>query len=60
MSAPTATLRHVLDRTFADIGKAREAATPGLTLREVGTVSSLSTGIARVSGLPGVGRGGRG
>jgi F-type H+/Na+-transporting ATPase subunit alpha len=55
MSAPTATLRHVFDRTFADIGKAREAATPGLALREVGTISSLSTGIARVSGLPGVG-----
>jgi hypothetical protein len=28
MSAPTATLRHVFDRTFADIGKAREAPRP--------------------------------
>jgi hypothetical protein len=33
----------------------REAFTPQLTPREVGTITSVSTGIARVSGLPGVG-----
>jgi F-type H+-transporting ATPase subunit alpha len=55
MSVPPATLQHVFDRAFAGIGKAREAFTPELALREVGTISSLSTGIARISGLPGVG-----
>ena len=33
----------------------REAFTPQLTPREVGTITSVSTGIAKVSGLPGVG-----
>ena len=35
--------------------RAREAFTPQLAPREVGTITSVSTGIARVSGLPGVG-----
>ncbi|MDP2111126.1 MAG: hypothetical protein Q8N48_12085 [Thiobacillus sp.] len=55
MSVPPATLQHVFDRAFAGIGKAREAFTPELALREVGMISCLSTGIARISGLPGVG-----
>jgi F-type H+-transporting ATPase subunit alpha len=55
MSEPSATLRQVFDHAFDGIGKARKAFTPELALREVGTVSSLSTGIARISGLPGVG-----
>ena len=46
-------LKTVFDRTFANIGKARDAYAPHLNPREVGTVTSLSTGIARVSGLPG-------
>ena len=33
----------------------REAFTPQLKLREVGTITSIATGIAKVSGLPGVG-----
>ena len=33
----------------------REAFTPQLTPREVGIVTNVSTGIATVSGLPGVG-----
>ena len=33
----------------------REAFTPQLTPREVGTITSVATGIAKVSGLPGVG-----
>ena len=33
----------------------REAFTPALTPREVGTITSVATGIAKVSGLPGVG-----
>ncbi len=48
------TLRGVFDRTFAEIGQVRETYQPKLAPREVGTVTSLSTGIARVSGLPGV------
>ncbi len=48
-------LRNVCDRAFAGISQGREALTPQLTLREVGTISSVATGIAKVSGLPGVG-----
>jgi F-type H+-transporting ATPase subunit alpha len=55
MSAKAENLRTTFDQTFANIGKAREAHAPQLKPRETGTVISLSTGIARVSGLPGVG-----
>lgn len=55
MSAPPGTLRRVFEHAFASIGKTRESFTPELTLHEVGVISSLSTGIARVRGLPGVG-----
>ncbi len=48
-------LQDVFDSTFAGISQARTAHTPQLRPHEVGTVTSLSTGIARVSGLPGVG-----
>jgi F-type H+/Na+-transporting ATPase subunit alpha len=48
-------LREALDRTLAGIGQARESFAPELTPQEVGRVTSLSTGIARVAGLPGVG-----
>jgi F-type H+-transporting ATPase subunit alpha len=51
----TASLQSDFDRTFAGIGQVREAFTPKLTPREVGTVTSVATGIAKVSGLPGVG-----
>lgn len=47
-------LQNVFDSAFAGINQVREAYVPQLTPREVGTVISLSTGIARVSGLPGV------
>ena len=47
-------LQNVFDSAFAGISQVREAYVPQLTPREVGTVISLSTGIARVSGLPGV------
>jgi F-type H+-transporting ATPase subunit alpha len=49
------TLNNVFDATFAEISQVREAFTPTLAPREVGTVTSVATGIARVSGLPGVG-----
>ena len=48
-------LQNIFDSAFAGIGQAREAFTPQLTLREVGTITSVATGIAKVSGLPGVG-----
>jgi len=44
-----------LDRVFADLRQAREAFVPVLRLREVGVVIKVSTGIASISGLPGVG-----
>jgi F-type H+-transporting ATPase subunit alpha len=48
-------LQNVFDRTFAGIGQVREALAPQLQPREVGTITSVATGIAKVSGLPGVG-----
>src|SRR5271157_4182604 len=48
-------LQTIFDRAFAEIGQVREAFTPQLTPREVGTITSIATGIAKVSGLPAVG-----
>ena len=48
-------LQGVFDNAFAEIAEVRSAFTPRLTLREVGRVTSIATGIAKVSGLPGVG-----
>ena len=48
-------LQRDFDTAFAGISQVREAFTPKLTPREVGTVASVATGIAKVSGLPGVG-----
>lgn len=55
MSTPSTSLPSILDRAFADMARGREAAAPHLTPHEVGTVMNVSTGIAKVSGLPGVG-----
>ena len=44
-----------LDRTFGSLRRAREAFVPNLTPREIGTLTSVSTGIATVSGLRGAG-----
>ena len=55
MSTEPETLQSVFDRTFAGMSQAREAFRPQLTPREVGTITSIATGIAKVSGLPGVG-----
>ena len=49
------TLHAVFDQAFAGISRTLEAFTPQMTPREVGTISSVSVGIAKVSGLPGVG-----
>ena len=48
-------LQNVFDNVFTGISQVREAFTPQLTLREVGTIISVGTGIAKVSGLPTVG-----
>ena len=55
MNAAPESLQNVFDRTFAGIDQVLGAFTPQLTPREVGTIISVATGIARVSGLPGVG-----
>jgi F-type H+-transporting ATPase subunit alpha len=44
-----------LERTFTLLGKARESFEPRLAPREIGTVTQVSAGIARVSGLPDAG-----
>ena len=48
-------LQNDFDIAFARIRQVREAFTPQLRPREVGTITSIATGIAKVSGLPGVG-----
>jgi len=48
-------LENLFDTTFAGLRQARETFAPQLRLRETGTIISVATGIAKVSGLPGVG-----
>ncbi|SCZ85666.1 alternate F1F0 ATPase, F1 subunit alpha [Nitrosomonas mobilis] len=48
-------LKNVFDRVFTGIGQARESFVPDLKHREIGTITSIGTGIAKVAGLPGVG-----
>jgi F-type H+-transporting ATPase subunit alpha len=55
MTAETGVLQSALDRAFTGLHQARADLTPPLTLREVGVVTYVSTGIATLSGLPGVG-----
>jgi len=54
MSEQVENLRAVFDRSFSSIAEAREARVAELVPREVGSIISLSAGIARVGGLPGV------
>ncbi len=49
------TLTGLFDSVFSRIAQARESVIPVLTPRETGTITSIITGIAKVSGLPGVG-----
>jgi len=44
-----------LDRGFAALAQGRAAFAPAFVPREVGTIKQVTTGIARVSGLPGAG-----
>src|SRR5580704_15850305 len=48
-------LQSVTDRAFAAIAEVRQSFAPQLVPREVGTIISVATGIAKVSGLSGVG-----
>jgi F-type H+-transporting ATPase subunit alpha len=52
--APDA-VQHGLDRAFGAIDQVRGTFEPPFVLREVGTLVSVATGVAQVSGLPGVG-----
>jgi F-type H+-transporting ATPase subunit alpha len=55
MNSEPESLEEVFDGAFADISEARKAFAPRLNSREVGTITSVATGIAKVSGLPSVG-----
>ncbi|MDI1314736.1 alternate F1F0 ATPase, F1 subunit alpha [Prosthecobacter sp.] len=55
MNAAPDTLASTFDRLFTTLGQARADFTPQLSLQETGTITNVSTGIAMVSGLPGVG-----
>ncbi|MEO8198196.1 MAG: alternate F1F0 ATPase, F1 subunit alpha [Thermoanaerobaculia bacterium] len=55
MNVAPESLQAGLDSAFATLKEAREAFAPKLELREVGTIVNVSTGTARVVGLPGVG-----
>jgi F-type H+-transporting ATPase subunit alpha len=48
-------LRAIYGQAFEGISRTLNAFTPQLTPREVGTITSVSIGIAKVSGLPNVG-----
>lgn len=48
-------LHEIINTTFAGISQVRDAFKWQCTPREVGTISMISTGIAKVRGLPGVG-----
>jgi F-type H+/Na+-transporting ATPase subunit alpha len=54
MNREPQTLQNIFDRTFAGINQALEQFKPQLQSREVGEIISVATGIAKVSGLPGV------
>jgi F-type H+-transporting ATPase subunit alpha len=49
------TLQSGVGQMFENIGQARLSFTPRFISREVGTITNVATGIAKVSGLPGVG-----
>ena len=55
MTHPHKSLQTILGEAFEDLGAGRESYTAVLAPREVGTVTTVSTGIAMVAGLPNVG-----
>ncbi|TWU46874.1 alternate F1F0 ATPase, F1 subunit alpha [Rubripirellula reticaptiva] len=55
MNSESTSLLNSFNRAFADLRQARESFAPELIAHEVGRIAAVSTGIARVSGLPAVG-----
>jgi len=55
MTIKAESLKNVIDRAMDQIAQVRKTGTPDLAAREVGTITSVGTGIAMVSGLPNVG-----
>jgi F-type H+/Na+-transporting ATPase subunit alpha len=55
MDAQPDMIQGAVDRAFSGLRRAREGYSAQLAPREVGVVTNVSTGIATVSGLPGVG-----
>ena len=55
MNSEPEDLERVFDGVFTGMRQAREDFVPQLVPREVGTITTISTGIAKVSGLPSVG-----
>jgi F-type H+-transporting ATPase subunit alpha len=53
MSADIEAIDSDCDAAFAALGQARENYRPALAVEEVGTLLSVATGVAQVSGLPG-------
>jgi len=51
----SASLLMDLERAFGALESVRQTYTPKLIPREVGTITAVSTGIAKVAGLRGVG-----
>ena len=48
-------MQQTFDTAFELLARSRDAFVPRLVPREVGTITSVDTGVAHVSGLPGVG-----
>jgi F-type H+-transporting ATPase subunit alpha len=55
MTVKIESIQSTYDRAIAQLSQVREAFIPSLAAREVGTITSVATGIAVVSGLPSVG-----
>ncbi len=55
MKKSAETLDEVIEHAFSDLGEVLESYSPQLKFQEVGYIASITTGIAKVTGLPGVG-----
>ena len=55
MTGAATDLKQMFDDAFAAMDRVREAFAPQLKPREVGFITSIATGVAKVSGLPNVG-----
>lgn len=55
MNNETDSLQVSFDNAFQEMRQARQSFVPQLKPREIGNITSIGTGIAKVSGLPGVG-----